>query len=239
MAGTFTAADVKGTFKQRDSWWTVLLVDPLAAPVVRLLANRTSVTPNQLSFFAFVLGLGSATMFLLGTWPWLVGGAVLFYLAFYVDCLDGKIARLKGTGSTWGQWLDFIFDRIRIFLCVFALVLGQYLQTGHGWYLALGMCAVFIECLRYINSAHTARLRQWMRDQYTAATRSTSGTESGEDVTFVEDVLADNPDLDPQEVASRDDVVDLHQSFRDKFSVYARFRHTLLRRRIRDRKSVV
>lgn len=237
MAGTFTADDVKHTFKSRDSWWTVLLVDPLAAPLVRLLANRTSVTPNQLSFLAFVLGLGSATMFLLGSWPWLAGGAALFYLAFYVDCLDGKIARLKGTGSTWGQWLDFIFDRIRIFLCVLALVVGQYLQTGHAWYLALGMCAVFIECLRYINSAHSERLRQWMRAQVTEAFRRThpdaQAGETSEPMPFIEDVLTDNPDLDPDEVAARGDVVDLQQGFRSKFGFYNRVRHTLRRRRIR------
>lgn len=237
MAGTFTADDVRRTFKARDSWWTVLLVDPLAAPVVRLLANRTSLTPNQLSFFAFVLGLGSATMFLLGSWPWLVGGAALFYLAFYVDCLDGKIARLKGTGSTWGQWLDFIFDRIRIFLCVFALVFGQFLQTGHAWYLALGMGAVFVECLRYINSAHSERLRQWMRAQVTEAFRRAHPDQdpgnASEPMPFIEDVLTDNPDLDPDEVAAQGEVVDLQQGFRNKFGFYNRFRNTLRKRRIR------
>lgn len=233
--GRFTKEDVRRTFKARDAWWTVLLVDPLAAPVVRFLANHTRVTPNQLSFLAFVLGLGSAGAFLAADYKWLVLGAVLFYLAFYVDCLDGKIARLKGTGSTWGQWLDFIFDRIRIFLSILALVVGQYERTGQVVFLIVGMTAVFIECLRYINSATSERLRQHMRRRMSETLRAAGGkdTDGGEPLPFIEDVLTENPELDPEELAASGKVVDLQQGFRSKFRFYNRFRHTLRRHRIR------
>lgn len=234
--GRFSKDDVRRTFKARDAWWTVLLVDPLAAPVVRFLANHTRVTPNQLSSLAFLLGLGSAGAFLAADYRWLVVGAVLFYLAFYVDCLDGKVARLKGTGSTWGQWLDFIFDRIRIFLCMLALVVGQYLRTGEAAFLIVGMTAVFIECLRYINSATSERLRQHMRARMSEALRGEGGEgadAAGEPLPFIEDVLTENPELDPEELAASGSVVDLQQGFRSKFRFYNRFRHTLRRRRIR------
>jgi phosphatidylglycerophosphate synthase len=231
--GSFSKDDVRRTFKARDAWWTVLLVDPLAAPVVRFLANHTRVTPNQLSSVAFVLGLGSAGAFLAADYKWLVVGAVLFYLAFYVDCLDGKIARLKGTGSTWGQWLDFIFDRIRIFCCILALIVGQYLRTGEAVFLIVGMTAVFIECLRYINSATSERLRQYMRARMSEVLRQEGTEDASEPLPFIEDVLTENPELDPEEVAASGNVVDLQQGFRSKFRFYNRFRHTLRRRRIR------
>lgn len=237
MAGRFTADDVRRTFKARDAWWTTLLVDPLAAPVIRLLANRTRVTPNQLSAFAFVLGLGAVGAFLAGGRLWLVAGGVLFYLAFYVDCMDGKIARLKGTGSTWGQWMDFIFDRFRIFFCMFALVLGQYLQTGNALYLIVGICAVFVESFRYINSATSESVRQNMRARLTEAIQRSRGTDepasAAEPPLFIEDVLTANPDLDAEDVAKQHDVVDLQQEFRSKFSFYSRFKHVLRRWRIR------
>lgn len=233
--GTYTKEDVRRTLKARDAWWTVLLVDPLATPVVRFLANHTRVTPNQLSFLAFLLGLGSAGAFLAADYRWLVLGAVLFYLAFYVDCLDGKIARLKGTGSTWGQWLDFIFDRIRIFLCVLALIVGQYERTGHEVYLIVGTAAVFIECLRYINSSTSERLRQHMRTRMSEALRGTGtkGTDGLEPLPFIEDVLTENPELDPEVLAASGNVVDLQQGFRSKFKFYNRYRHMLRRHRIR------
>ncbi|MQA77027.1 MAG: CDP-alcohol phosphatidyltransferase family protein [Streptosporangiales bacterium] len=236
MSGTFSADDVRRTYKARDSWWTVFLVDPLAAPVVRLLANHTRLTPNQLSLVAFVVGLGSASVFLLGDWPWLVLGAVLFYLAFYIDCLDGKIARLKGTGSTFGQWLDFIFDRVRIFLCVLGLTVGQYVLTERPLFLVIGMCVVFVDALRYINSAHTYKMREDMRTRITEArrgARARGDDDVDEQLPFIEDVLTENPDLDPNEVAASGNVVDLQQGFRSKFRFYNRFRDFLRRHRMR------
>lgn len=168
---------MRGTYKARDSWWTVFLVDPVAAPAVRLLANRTRVTPNQLSVTAFVLGLGAAAIFLLTDWPWLAAGGVVFYFAFYIDCIDGKIARLKGTGSAFGQWLDWIFDRVRGFLCTFALMLGQFLHTGQPWYLALGMCLVFVETFRYLNSLHSDKVYEQLRARLPAGERTEPGSD--------------------------------------------------------------
>ncbi|MGW0537187.1 CDP-alcohol phosphatidyltransferase family protein, partial [Streptomyces sp. NPDC003032] len=51
------------TQKKRDAWWTVLLVDPVATPLVRFTAMRTRITPNQITWGAFLLGLGSAACF--------------------------------------------------------------------------------------------------------------------------------------------------------------------------------
>ncbi|MFS2294977.1 MAG: CDP-alcohol phosphatidyltransferase family protein, partial [Actinomadura sp.] len=55
----FTLDDVRQrTYKARDAWWTVLLVDPLASRLVKFTANRTRITPNQLTVGALILGLG-------------------------------------------------------------------------------------------------------------------------------------------------------------------------------------
>ena len=118
----FTLAEIQErTYKKRDAWWTVFLVDPLAGRLVVWTANHTSITPNQLTFGAGLLGLGAAACFTQATWPWLVAGALLFHLSFVLDCMDGKIARLKGTGTVFGAWVDFVFDRIR-FACMMALL---------------------------------------------------------------------------------------------------------------------
>lgn len=228
MPGRFTKADVRGTLKTRDSWWTVFLVDPLAAPLVRLVANRTNITPNQLSLVAFLLGLGSAAAFLTGD-RWLLAlGGVLFHLAFVVDCVDGKVARLKGTGTTWGKWLDFVVDRVRIFLCMITLVVGQYLHTGEVLYLLLGLGAIAVEGFRYINAAQAQDLRREMRAR-TVELRAADG----ESPQFVEDLMVDDPELDPEELVERGEAIDLQQGFRKKFGFYDRARRTLRRHRIR------
>ncbi|MUL40013.1 CDP-alcohol phosphatidyltransferase family protein [Streptomonospora sp. PA3] len=261
---SFTLADVRErTYKSRDAWWTVFLVDPLAARLVVGVANRTSITPNQITFGAGVLGAGSAVCFALGGWPWLVAGALLFHLSFVLDCMDGKIARLKGNGSVFGAWVDFIFDRIRFFGCMLALLIGQWALTGEVLYLLLAPVVTFLDLLRYLNGSQVGKTRQSMRTQLRAAAEGTESAamedpestetqggpeaaapgaagaeEGGAPVVFVEEVLRENPGLGHDEVHARSAesgarVIDVHQGFTRRFGWYGRLRSALLRSRVR------
>lgn len=96
--------------KQRDYWWTVLATDPLAVPLVRVLARRRLMTPDQVTIIALVLGLSVGFLFALGTRAGLVAGGLVFYLAFVFDCIDGKLARALGVTSARGQALDHLAD---------------------------------------------------------------------------------------------------------------------------------
>ncbi|WP_028646846.1 CDP-alcohol phosphatidyltransferase family protein [Nocardiopsis sp. CNT312] len=165
----FTLDHVKETYKTRDAWWTVFLVDPLAGRLVVWAANRTSLTPNQLTLGAGLLGLFSAVCFAAPVWAgaagwaWLLAGALLFHLSFVLDCMDGKIARLKGTGSIFGAWVDFVFDRIRFFGCVMALLVGQWAATGSTAYLIAAPVVVFFDLLRYLNASQVAKTRRALK----------------------------------------------------------------------------
>ncbi|MFC7527281.1 CDP-alcohol phosphatidyltransferase family protein [Actinoplanes sp. GCM10030250] len=156
------------TYKPVDAWWTVLLVDPLAARLVRLVAPYRWITPNVLTLVATIFGTAAAVCFAVGDRWYLVAGALLFHLSFVVDCMDGKIARLNGTGTIFGQWLDFVLDRVRVFFIALALFGGQYVQTGEDAYLWLMSVAVFLDLFRYLNSSQMAKVRRGMRDQLLA-----------------------------------------------------------------------
>src|SRR5688500_14431507 len=96
---TYSLDDVYETRKRRDSWWTVYFVDPVACRVALPVANHTQLTPNGLTVLSLVLGVVSAACFAANQ---LAAGALVFYLSFMIDCVDGKIARLKGTGTPFG-----------------------------------------------------------------------------------------------------------------------------------------
>lgn len=244
------------TEKKRDAWWTVLLVDPVATPLVRVTAKWTRITPNQITWGAFLLGLGSAALFALGDWRWLIAGAVVYHLSFIFDCMDGKVARLTGQGSVFGAWLDFVFDRIRVMVCAIALMAGQYYRTGETVYIWLAAVVVFLDGLRYINSLEIFKTRHTMRKQIKARVRAARRAENQAELAFMEDLLRDNPEADieqdltrareeaPEEEQEQEQtpeterpktaqVIDLHQEFRHRFPVYLRFRSFMLRHRIR------
>jgi hypothetical protein len=158
------------TYKKRDSWWTVLLVDPVAVHVVRWVQPYRWITPNLVSAFAFVLGLGAAACFATADRPWLIVGAVLFHLAFVADCIDGKVGRLNGTGTFFGAWLDYMLDRIRVVLCAIALFGAQWRETGDDRFLVVGGAVVFLDTLHHVNSLEIARVKATMRAALAQAT---------------------------------------------------------------------
>lgn len=248
------------TEKKRDAWWTVLLVDPVATPLVRLTAKYTRITPNQITWGAFLLGLGSAACFAFGDWKWLALGAVIYHFSFILDCMDGKVARLTGQGSVFGAWLDFVFDRIRVMVCGVALMWGQYDRTGDTLYIWLALAVVALDTLRYINSLEIFKIRHTMRKQIKTRMRAARRAQNEAELAFMEDLLRDNPSADIEQdlqraageapyapqpsqeagaegetatVAPQAQVIDLHQEFRRKFPAYLRARSFLLRHRIR------
>lgn len=157
-----TMRRIRATYKARDSWWTVLLVDPFAARLVQLTVGYRSLTPTRLTVAAFLIGAGAAWAFFQATPGWLVAGAALYYLSFAVDCVDGKIARLRAERSVFGSWLDFALDRVRVFVCTVALFAGLYQATGDALFLYAGLGVVFLSLIGYLNGAETDRLRARM-----------------------------------------------------------------------------
>jgi phosphatidylglycerophosphate synthase len=167
-----TVAEVKArTAKERDSWWTVLLVDPLALRLTRLVAPLRRLTPNRISLIAFAFGMLAAVCFAQADRGWLIAGAALYYISFLWDCVDGKIARLNTTGTIFGVWLDFILDQVRIIICVSALFGAQYLATRNVAYLVLGAGVLTVELFHYVNSQEIFLINTQMRTRLDAARR--------------------------------------------------------------------
>jgi phosphatidylglycerophosphate synthase len=95
--------------KKLDYWWTVIAVDPLAVPLTTFLARKRWLTPDQVTWLSLVVAVPMAFLYALGRGG-LVAGAVLFYVSFLLDCIDGKLARATGISSGKGKLLDDIAD---------------------------------------------------------------------------------------------------------------------------------
>jgi phosphatidylglycerophosphate synthase len=116
--------------KRLDYWFTVLATDPVAAPLVRYLARRRWLTPDQVTIVALGLGILAGVLFALGSRISLALGGVVFYLAFVADCVDGKLARATGITSPKGEALDHLADGGR--RAAAALGLAVYLWNAEG-----------------------------------------------------------------------------------------------------------
>jgi phosphatidylglycerophosphate synthase len=134
MTGIFPIDDEfrHRALKRRDAWWVVLVIDPLALPVLAVLARLSSVTPMRLTVLGAALGVAAVASFGTGL---LILGAILFELRFFVDCLDGKLARVRGMTSQRGAFLDLTMDVVLISSAMGAL----------GWHLSRAPARIPLE----------------------------------------------------------------------------------------------
>lgn len=242
----FTLDDVRTTYKKKDAWWTVWLVDPVASRLIVPTANYTNITPNQLSIFSFIIGLIAVTLFYVGSYPALIAAALLYHFSFIIDCMDGKIARLKGTGSTFGMLLDISLDHIRVILCGVALTLGQYRLTEDVTYLYLLVLFTIAYFTRHINALQLYKLRRDMRGKLRKSKRKLKRAaefagiviEKPEPVESEKEEDDGDNDGKADGTQSLDSIsqkkkIDLQQEFKSKFGLYMRIREFFLQRRIR------
>jgi phosphatidylglycerophosphate synthase len=96
--------------------------------VLAAAAHQVGLTPNQVTYIsAFFSLLG---ILVLATLPptWLTGLAVCLalVLGYAFDAADGQLARLRGGGSSVGEWLDHMIDSAKISSLHLAVLIAAY-----------------------------------------------------------------------------------------------------------------
>ena len=112
---------------------------PLAFLGVRAV-ERTGITPDQITLASIAAAIGAAFSIATGTYAGFLWGAALVFLFNVLDCADGMLARVRGTGSPYG----YILDGLAGYIGTAAIVLGlgqavaqRWDQPILGWGLAL------------------------------------------------------------------------------------------------------
>jgi hypothetical protein len=88
-----------------------------AFPLARRIAEwlcPTAVRPNALTIISGTLMLSAAALVASGASGWVgrVTVALSLSLALVLDTADGRLARMQGTGSALGKWLDQVLDEL-------------------------------------------------------------------------------------------------------------------------------
>jgi len=130
------------TRKPKDLLWNRFVARPLAA-VVLVPLQRTSITPNQVTLATLVVFAISAVIIALRPgWPDLLIGVAILEFAYVLDCVDGQLARLRGTSTPVGAHLDFLMDELKAFLLVGAIGVRLWRADGNPHWLVEGLGAL-------------------------------------------------------------------------------------------------
>lgn len=127
--------------KSGDTVMTVFVIDP-AIRLVLPLFLRAGIAPNTVTTLSFFASLLDAWLFLQGEMVW---GGIVFVLWYWLDCIDGKIARATGRCTKFGWWYDVFTDRLGT-ATAFCALGYRHLDTGDrtAGLLAFGVLVVWL-----------------------------------------------------------------------------------------------
>jgi phosphatidylglycerophosphate synthase len=128
--------------KPKDIFWNRFVARPAAALVVALLEHGR-ITPNQVTLASLVVFLVAAgLMVLLPGHQGLIAAVIVIELSYVLDCVDGQLARIRGTSSPIGAHFDFLMDELKAFVLVAATAARLYLETADDRLLLEGLAAL-------------------------------------------------------------------------------------------------
>ena len=115
-----------------------------AFPLAERLAERlrpTRVRPNAVTVASAALMLGAAAGVAVGaTGPAAAAGiALAMAIALVLDTADGRLARLQGTSSAFGRWLDEFLDEMVDLALHAAIAWSAFARDGRPVWLLLGI----------------------------------------------------------------------------------------------------
>jgi phosphatidylglycerophosphate synthase len=142
------SAELRLSVKEHDDLFTTYAVSTWSSHVTRL-AARIGLGPTGVTAISVLLAIGAGVLFGYGGRAALVAGAVLLYLGFVLDCVDGQLARYTRKFSVWGGWLDTMADRAKEYLVYAGLAVGvDRADLGNGW--ALAIAAMTLQTARHM-----------------------------------------------------------------------------------------
>nr|WP_319460584.1 DUF5941 domain-containing protein [Micromonospora sp. RTP1Z1] len=141
-------AELRLSVKERDDFFTTFFVSTWS-PYVTKAAARIGLGPTAVTMISVLFAVAAALLFGVGGRPALAAGAVLLYLGFVLDCVDGQLARYTRHFSAWGGWLDTMADRAKEYVVYAGLGYGAtHAGFRYGW--ALAIAAMTLQTVRHM-----------------------------------------------------------------------------------------
>ena len=124
------------TYQPLGRFWAFALAERLAATLA-----ATGARPNHLTLAAAALMLTASAIVAFGGPGYLpsIATALALAAALVLDTADGRLARLQGTSSAFGRWLDQVLDELADVALHAAIAWSVFQSSRQPHWLAIGM----------------------------------------------------------------------------------------------------
>ncbi|WP_305787650.1 DUF5941 domain-containing protein [Symbioplanes lichenis] len=159
--------------KEKDDFFTTYAVSSWS-PLVTKLCARLRLTPSGVTAVSVLFTVVAALLFWQASRSALVAGAVLLYLGFVLDCVDGQLARYTRNFGAFGGWLDTMADRFKEYIVYAGLAAGaDRMGLDFAWPMAIA--AILLQTVRHMTDTWYGALHD------EAAARQVVGTAGNAD----------------------------------------------------------
>lgn len=167
----------------------LLYVNRPAGRAVAAALRNTGVTPNHVTMAGALVTYGSLLWLALGAQASLSSAlvGVLLAIGYVLDSADGQLARLQGTSSAFGEWLDHLLDNGRITVMHVAVFCFLARTTGWNHVLLAVCCGLFLlasSCIFFggvlLDQLRRTSLQGSLRTAAAAGTSADSGSQKSD-----------------------------------------------------------
>ncbi len=111
---------------------------------IGMVFSRFGISPNAWTLLSLIPAIAGLCFMV---WGWLAAGLVAFFISAFIDIIDGNVARVTKSVSSFGAFMDGVIDRyveLLLYLGIFAYVgSGSYLFFPNGmWIVLLAFSAI-------------------------------------------------------------------------------------------------
>lgn len=163
---SFRALVAQLSTKQKTSRGASAYARFVNRPLGRYLAAgafRLGMTPNQVSAVSAAFSLAGILLIAFGApgLPVALGIAACLVVGYALDSADGQLARLQGSGSFAGEWLDHVIDAAKMSALHLAVLVAWYRQLPSGsiW-LAIPVFYEFLAVVLFFAIVLTDQMRR-------------------------------------------------------------------------------
>lgn len=131
--------------KENNSWYALHIIRRISIFFTKLFL-KTKITANQTSGISIFTGIVSCVFFAIGgNWNSFIG-AIFLQLWYIFDCVDGDIARFRGSTSIEGKYIDSLNHYIITPLLFLCISIGLYNMFNHFYIVILGAFTALLIC---------------------------------------------------------------------------------------------
>ncbi|MGH1525250.1 CDP-alcohol phosphatidyltransferase family protein [Leifsonia sp. L25] len=127
------------------------------------LAYRARLTPNAVTGISAVFTFAAIALLVVFPPGWWLGVvvAVLLLVGYAFDSADGQLARLRGSSSPSGEWLDHMVDATKVSAMPLALAVG-FARFGSAptWWLLVPIGFAVVSAVLFFGMILTEQLRR-------------------------------------------------------------------------------